>query len=81
MKEVLKSKDLQDKLRLAIKQELSKVTKANSPLIWAAIHSNKDKLNLKGYQRIEGLVIKKIIAGQLTPSAAIPQLEQELDFR
>ena len=81
MKEVLKSKDLQDKLRLAIKQELSKVTKANSPLIWAAIHSNKDTLNVKGYQRIEGLIIKKIIAGQLTPSAAIPQLEQELDFR
>jgi len=77
----MKNKDLQDELRLAIKQELSKVSQANSPLIWAAIHNNKGKLNIKGYLRIEGLIINKIIAGQLTPSAAIPQLEQELDFR
>ena len=77
----MKNKDLQDELRLAIKQELSKVSQANSPLIWAAIHNSKGKLNIKGYLRIEGLIIKKIIAGQLTPSAAITQLEQELDFR
>lgn len=77
----MKNKDLQDELRLAIKQELSKVSQANSPLIWAAIHNSKGKLNIKGYLRIEGLIIKKIITGQLTPSAAIPQLEQELDFR
>jgi hypothetical protein len=77
----MKNKDLQDELRLAIKQELSKVSQANSPLIWAAIHNSKGKLNIKGYLRIEGLIINKIISGQLTPSAAIPQLEQELDFR
>ena len=77
----MKNKDLQDELRLAIKQELSKVSQANSPLIWALIHTDKGKLNVIGYQRVEAMIIKKVIAGQLTPAAAIPQLEQELDFR
>jgi len=75
----MQNQELQDKLRLAIKKELSKVTQANSPQIWAVIHNVKGYLNIKGYQRIEGMVIKKIIAGQLTPEAAIPQLEMELN--
>ena len=77
----MKNKDLQDELRLNIKAELTKVTSANSPLIWALIHTDKGKLNVIGYQRVEAMIIKKVIAGQLTPAAAIPQLEQELDFR
>ncbi len=77
----MKNQSLQDKLRLEIKKELSKVTESNSPLVWAAIHNSKGFLNTKGYQRIEALVINKVISGQLTPSAAIPQIEQELDFR
>jgi hypothetical protein len=77
----MKNQELQDELRLNIKAELTKVTSANSPLIWAIIHTDKGKLNINGYQRVEAMIIKKVIAGQLTPAAAIPQLEQELDFR
>jgi hypothetical protein len=77
----MKNQELQDELRLNIKAELTKVTPANSPLIWDIIHTEKGKLNVKGYQRVEAMIIKKVIEGQLTPAAAIPQLEQELDFR
>ena len=77
----MQNQELQDELRLNIKAELTKVTQANSPLIWAEIHKPKGKLNLIGYARIESRIINKIIAGQLTPGAAIPQLEQEMDCR
>ncbi|HEY4785934.1 MAG TPA: hypothetical protein VIH57_07785 [Bacteroidales bacterium] len=72
--------DLETQLRLEIKKQLSKITKANSPNIYAAIYTSKGALNLQGYSRIEGKLVQKIISGQLTPSAAIPQLEQELDL-
>jgi len=75
----MKNQELQDKLRLAIKKELAKVTESNSPAIWKRIHNKKGFLNQKGYQQIESMVIKKMIAGQLTPQAAIPQLEMELN--
>ena len=77
----MKSKDLETQLRLEIKAQLSKVTQANSPLIWAEMHKSNGKLNTVGYARIESRIINKIIAGQLTPGAAIPQLEQEMDLR
>jgi len=77
----MKNQQLLDDLRLEIKQELAKITKVNSPIIWSKIHDSKNNLNMKSYLRIEALIIKKIIAEELTPSAAIPQLEQELDFR
>jgi ABC-type glycerol-3-phosphate transport system substrate-binding protein len=72
--------DLEYQLRMEIKEQLRKVTRANSPNIYAAIHHSNGSLNLKGYARIEGKLVQKIIAGQLTPAAAIPQLEQELDL-
>lgn len=72
--------DLETRLRLEIKKQLSKVTKANSPHIYAAIHNPDGKLNLQGYARIESKLVEKIICGQLTPAAAVPQLEQELDL-
>jgi len=72
--------DLEYQLRMEIKNALSKVSKVNSPNIWAAFHSAKGVLNLKGYARIEGKIIQKIISGQLTPEGAIPQLEQEMDL-
>lgn len=73
-------KDLEYQLRLEIKEQLVKVTKVNSPNIFAAIYNTNGRLNLQGYVKIEGKLIQKIIAGQLTPSAAVPQLEQELDL-
>ncbi|HEY4787992.1 MAG TPA: hypothetical protein VIH57_18185 [Bacteroidales bacterium] len=72
--------DLEYQLRLEIKEQLSKVTKANSPNVFAAIYNPNGSLNVNGYARIEGKLVQKIIAGQLTPAAAIPQLEQELDL-
>ena len=72
--------DLEYQLRLEIKQQLSKVTKANSPNIYTVIYNTNGSLNVNGYARIEGKLVQKIIAGQLTPAAAIPQLEQELDL-
>lgn len=71
--------DLEHKLRLEIKQQLSKVTKANSPNVYMAIHNANGSLNLQGYARLEGKLVQKIISGQLTPAAAIPQLEQEFN--
>ena len=59
----MKNQELQDELRLNIKAELTKVTPANSPLIWDIIHTEKGKLNVKGYQRVEAMIIKKVIAG------------------
>jgi ABC-type glycerol-3-phosphate transport system substrate-binding protein len=72
--------DLEYQLRLEIKEQLSRVTRANSPNIYSAIHNSNGSLNVNGYARIEGKLVQKIIAGQLTPAAAVPQLEQELDL-
>lgn len=72
--------DLAYRLRLEIKEQLSKVTRANSPNIWDTIHKPDGSLNLQGYARIEARLVHKIIAGQLTPAAAIPQLEQEYEL-
>jgi hypothetical protein len=72
--------DLEYQLRLEIKEQLSRVTKANSPNIYSAIYNTNGNLNMNGYARIEAKLVQKIISGQLTPVAAIPQLEQELDL-
>ena len=71
--------DLQTELRLEIKKQLAKVTESKSPCIWERIHNNQGFLNQKGYQRIESMVINKVVSGQLTPAAAIPQIEMELN--
>ena len=76
----MEKNNLETQLRLEIKQQLSWVTKANSPHIWSAIHKPDGTLNPEGYARIEAKLIKRIIAGQITPAGAIPQLEQELDL-
>ena len=73
-------KQLEHALRIEIKEQLTLITKANSPHIWNAIHTPKGTLNVPGYMRIEKRIISKIISGQLTPSAAIPQIEQEMDL-
>lgn len=71
--------DLEYKLRLEIKEQLSKVTRVNSPNIYGAMHNANGSLNLNGYARIETRLIQRIISGQLTPAAAIPQLESEME--
>ncbi len=72
--------ELEKKLREEILDGLKKVTRANSPHLWSAIYKADGTLNVKGYQKIEERLIGRIISGRLTPLAAIPQLEQELDL-
>lgn len=76
----MEKNNLEKQLRLEIKQQLSKVTQANSPNIWSAIHKPDGTLNSQGYARIEAKLIGRIIAGQITPAGAVPQLEQEYDL-
>lgn len=71
--------DLEYRLRLEIKQQLGKVTKANSPNIYGAIYNANGSLNLQGYTRIETRIIQRVISEQLIPAAAIPQQETEMD--
>ena len=73
------AKDLSQRLRMEIKEQLSRVTRINSPLIWEAIHTPQGELNPRGYQIIEARLVYKIISGHLAPAAAIPQLEAEMD--
>ena len=51
--------DLETQLRLEIKEQLSKVTKANSPNIYAIIYNANGNLNLKGYARMEEKLVQK----------------------
>lgn len=71
--------NLEYQLRLEIKNQLSKFTRVNSPHIYDFIYNSKGSLNSAGYLRIEAKLVQKIIVGQLTPAAAIPQLESEMD--
>jgi len=71
----------EDKLRLAIKDSLENVTKANSTNIYRMIHNKKGKLVPRGYQIVETKIIKKIINDNMSISVAVPQLEMELDLR
>lgn len=70
---------LEQDLRLNIKNELSKVTKTNSPNVWAMFHTTKGKLNQEGYAKLEQRIIKMVIAGQIPPAAVIPQIEMEFE--
>jgi len=63
-----------------IKKELGKVTRVNSPNIWNAIRFRDGRINPAGYKAIGEKLVHKIIEGQLVPAAAIPQLEEEMDF-
>lgn len=76
----MKHDDITTKLRLEIKKQLSEVTQSNSPAIWGRIHNSKGGLQQQGYLQIEALVIQKMISGQLTSAAAVPQVEMELNF-
>ncbi len=66
-------RDIVSQLRLQIAQALKKVTQANSPNIYAKIQTKK------GYERIEATIIEKVLHNGITPDAAVPQLESEMD--
>jgi len=64
---------LEQKLREEILQQLRKVTKVNSPHIWARIQTKV------GYLKIEGMIIQRMLSQQIVPSAIIPQMEMAFD--
>lgn len=66
--------DILIKLRENIKNELSHVTAANSPNIYAEIQS------ARGYAAVEQEIIQRMLNTQLQPAAIIPQLEQESEM-
>jgi len=71
----------ENELRNAIKNSLVNVSMANSPNIYKLIYNKKGKLITRGYQIVETKIIKKLINNNMNISAAIPQLEMELDLR
>ena len=76
----MKKKDTEQRLRLAIKEALSQVTKANSPAVYAFIHKDNGRLNTGGYNRMETLIVQKVIATGIGIEAIIPQIEDELEL-
>jgi hypothetical protein len=65
--------DTESQLRQEILDQLKKVTRANSPLLWQKLQAKE------GYQKIEEQVIERVIAQQIVPAAIIPQIECEMD--
>jgi len=61
----------EDKLRSEIKQQLEKVTEANSPEIYKRLQT------MDGYASLEDSIIRQMIATGTTPAAVIPQMETE----
>ncbi len=75
-----KKEDTEQRLRMAIKQALGKVTRANSPAVYNFIHKDNGKLDTGGYNRMETLIVQKVIATGIGIEAVIPQIEDELNM-
>ena len=75
-----KKEDTEKRLRMAIKQVLGKVTRANSPAVYHFIHKDNGKLDTGGYNRMETLIVQKVIATGIGIEAVIPQIEDELNM-
>lgn len=69
--------NIETQLRLDIKQELSKLTKTNSPYVWGLFHHQNGQLDKAAYARLEERIIRMMLAGNIPPAAVIPQLEME----
>jgi len=61
-------------VREAIKKALKNVSIGNSPEVYKRIQSKI------GYQAMEAKIIKKMLAENMVPSEAIPQIEQEYNL-
>jgi hypothetical protein len=69
--------DIQEQLRLDIKNELAKLNVVNSPKVYAMFHDRFGKFSPQGYNNLEKRIIQMMIAGQIPPAAVIPQIEME----
>ena len=65
-------KDMQQQLRMEILAQLKKVTPYNAPNVWKTIQT------VGGYRNMESRVIQMVAIEGITPSAAIPHIENEL---
>lgn len=61
-------------LREEILKQLKRVTQANAPNLFALVNS------VYGYNKVEEMVIRKVIHDQMVPAAVIPLIEQELEM-
>lgn len=61
-----------ERLRQEIFQQLSKVTPGNAPKVHQLLQSKS------GYSNLEQRIIQMVIRDKLTPSACVPQIENEL---
>lgn len=68
---------IETQIRIDIKQELSKLTKSNSPYVWGLFHYKNGQLDKTAYARLEERIIRMMLAGNIPPAAVIPQLEME----
>jgi uncharacterized protein (UPF0297 family) len=59
-------------LRHEILEQLSKVTESNAPKVYKMLQTKS------GYRNIEQRIIGIVIRDRITPSACIPQIENEL---
>lgn len=64
--------EIENALRHEILEQLSKVTQSNAPKIYKMIQTES------GYRNIEQQIIGMVIRERITPSACIPQIENEL---
>ncbi len=76
----MSKESIETRLRLAIKEALMHVTKANSPAVYGFFHNNNGKVNIKAYNRLESIIIQKVIATHISINAVIPQIEDELNL-
>ena len=61
-------------LREEILKQLKRVTEANAPNLFAMVNYKN------GYNKVEEMVIRKVIHDQMVPAAVIPLIEQELEM-
>jgi len=64
--------DTENKLRQEILEQLNKVTASNAPKVYQMLKTES------GYRNIEQRIINLVVHDHITPSACIPQVENEL---
>jgi len=76
----MKEANLENKLRLAIKDALMAVTKGNSPAVYQFFHRKDGSVDVSAYNRLENMIVQRIIGTRISIEAIIPQIENELDL-
>ena len=64
--------ETENAIRHEILEQLSKVNESNAPKVYKMIQTES------GYRNIEQRIIGIVIRDRITPSACIPQIENEL---